>query len=758
MSAVAPAHDPAAAAQKIAQLEEELRKLRKINASLIDRVERSSDMSHSAFSMFERAITLEQLVRDRTRALEEALAQLASVNAKLGQAHAIAEAAETRLRDAIESINEGFALFDADDRLVLYNEAYLGFWPDLAEVAPQQPTFHQIISMLAEQRCPAGALSAPDRWVSDRLARHAVAEGGHVQALSDGRWIQINELRTSEGGIVGIYTDITEAKAEDARARARDLAEQNLALQALLDNLVEGVCMFDAGRRLTAWNGALQRLLGLSGDASAALNHHDDLVRFCRDTLAMDGVEVLDWRSAGQDMVRNRLCQVGDRIWDVRTTNTALGGMVVGFLDVTEPTTARQILQDTAETLERRVAERTTELMALNRRLASEVAERRAIEGQLMEAKTAAEMANRSKTSFLAAASHDLLQPLNAARLFIAALTERRLALPTRALVNQASTSLNSVEDLLETIFEISRLDAGAITPNLTDVNLAALLATLQTEFAPMARSAGLDFVVTAQPVWVRSDARLLRRILQNLVSNAIRYTGRGEVRVTVDRPADGQVRISVADTGPGIPRDQQERIFEEFRRLDTSNRIPGKGLGLAIVRRATAMLQHPLELTSDAGAGACFALTVPEGESQADAAPAQAKPARDRSIQGRRILVIDNETQIQLGMETLLTGWGCQVMIAGSGAAALDRLGKDLAEGECPDAIIADFHLDHAETGDQAVHEIRTWLGHDVPAVVISADRSDALKQRLGDQKLPLLGKPVKPAQLRALLQTMMH
>jgi signal transduction histidine kinase len=192
----------------------------------------------------------------------------------------------------------------------------------------------------------------------------------------------------------------------------------------------------------------------------------------------MDGADVLAWRTEAEGTVRNRLCQVGERIWEVRTTATALGGMVVGFLDVTEPTTARQMLQDTAETLERRVAERTTELTALNRRLASEVTERRAIEAQLLEAKTAAEMANRSKTSFLAAASHDLLQPLNAARLFIAALTERRLALPTRALVNQASTSLNSVEDLLETLFEISRLDAGAITPNLTDVNLAALLAT----------------------------------------------------------------------------------------------------------------------------------------------------------------------------------------------------------------------------------------------------------------------------------------
>jgi PAS domain-containing protein len=420
----------------------------------------------------------------------------------------------------------------------------------VADLLGERPTFEQIISQLAERRSPVSALTAPDRWASDRLARHAIATGGHVQALADGRWIQINELRTSEGGIVGIYTDITEAKAEDARARARDLAEQNLALQALLDNLVEGVCMFDAERKLTAWNGALQRLLGIAGDAGRELHHHDDLVRLCSTTLGMDGAEVLAWRTEDEVAVRNRLCQVGDRIWEVRTTATALGGMVVGLLDVTEPTTARQLLQNTAETLERRVTERTTELLSLNQRLASEVAERRAIEAQLLEAKTLAEGANRSKTSFLAAASHDLLQPLNAARLFIAALTERRLALPTRALVNQASTSLNSVEDLLETLFEISRLDAGAITPDLTDVNLTALLATLQTEFAPTARSAGLAFVVEPANVWVRSDARLLRRILQNLVSNAIRYTGHGEVRVKTDHPPPDRSGSACATRG----------------------------------------------------------------------------------------------------------------------------------------------------------------------------------------------------------------
>src|SRR3546814_779218 len=170
---------------------------------------------------------------------------------------------------------------------------------------------------------------------------------------------------------------------------------------------------------------------------------------------------------------------------------------------------AQAALRETAETLERRVAERTSELEA-------EVAERREIEAQLMDAKTAAEKANLSKTSFLAAASHDLLQPLNAARLFVAALGDRRLALPTRALVNQTSTALDSVEDLLEALLEISRLDAGAIQPEISDFRIDRLLDTLRTEFAPMARSAGLALTVETAPVWVRSDIRLVRRTLQH--------------------------------------------------------------------------------------------------------------------------------------------------------------------------------------------------------------------------------------------------
>jgi signal transduction histidine kinase len=732
-------------------LREDVRKLRKINAVLMDRVERSTDMSANAFSMFETAITLEAMVRERTSQLEDALAQLAKANIDLAAAHRTAEEARTRLRDAIDSINEGFVLFDADDRLVLYNEAYLGFWPELAPRVHEGISFEELIHLAAEHDRPPAAAIARDRWVSDRLARHGVAEGGHVQALADGRWVQINELRTSEGGIVGIYTDITEAKAEDARARALELAERNLILQSTLDTLSEGVCMFDSNGRLSACNGALWHVLRLPSDPGQSLAHHEGLLDWCRGSMAMEDNGCLDWRgSDGRLGALVEVCRAGERHFEIRSTRTGLGGQVFSFTDVTDMLKAQAALQDTAETLEGRVSERTAELLEVNERLEREVAERRLIEAALTEAKIAAEKANLSKTRFLAAASHDLLQPLNAACLFVAALGDRRLALPTRALVSQTATALESVEDLLEALLEISRLDAGAIHPEIGHFRIDQLLQTLSVEFAPTARAAGLAFHIETEPLWVESDVRLLRRILQNFISNAMRYTPAGTVRVTCKATGDA-VTLAVADTGLGIAAEQQTLIFEEFRRLDT--RSQGKGLGLAIVRRAADMLGHEIELESAPGRGSTFSITLPLGTPIKDTDGDGVTPPRDRSMRGLQVLVVDNERQIQSGMRTLLNGWGCEVASAGD----YDEAVRLFAKGGRPDIILADYHLDEGETGDRVVARLQAHFATAIPAAMISADRGEPLKVKLAAAGIPLLNKPVKPAQLRSLLRTML-
>lgn len=712
---------------EVTALRARVRQLEKINAALMDRVERSVDMEGGAFSMFETAIALESVVRDRTSALEAAMAELAAANED-------ATTARVLLRDAIESLSDGFALFDADDRLILCNRAFLRLFPAIEPISQDSPEFAEMASRVAITGSTIGAAMAPDRWLSDRVEWHRRAEGAHVQALGDGRWIQINELRTSDGGIVGIYTDITSVKAEDARQRALELAERNLALQATLDTLSEGVCLFDAQRRMQAWNEGLVRVLGLSGaDLMRHVESHVQLVQWCSWRLGLACVDSLAWRE-GDTRQLSAECLMDGRHFVIRSVPLGSGGMVFTFDDVTDHVSLQRSLTETAELLERRVEERTAELVEVNR--------------QLVEAKNEAETANRSKTSFLAAASHDLLQPLNAARLFVSAMDGQSLPERPRALVSQASTALDSVEDLLEALFEISRLDAGAIQPEIADHALGGILHALKVEFAPLALAGNLHFDVPDTDLWVRSDARLLRRVLQNFVSNAIRYTEAGHVIVEVSDDAGG-VRVAVHDTGPGIAEADREEIFGEFRRVGKTQKIPGKGLGLAIVRRVSIMLGHTVELETEPGRGSTFSILLPKVDPVGTECTAEAIPASTAGS-GGLVLVIDNDPAILSGMEALLENWGLEVLVARDPGDPAARNG--LAQG--PAMLIVDYQLDDGLTGDIAIEQLRAMAGVAIPAMVVTADRSEDTKAHLASLGLPILHKPVKPAQLRALLR----
>lgn len=660
-----------AAADRIAALELERDKLQRINAVLMDRVERSTDLQGNAFAIFETAIALEGKVRLRTHDLQSALDELASTNAALAIAKEAADEAQGRLRDAIESINEGFAIFDANDRLVLCNQTYLGLWSRVADQIRPGMRFDEIARLIGEDGTTLGAMVKPDRWLSERIEQHRIADGGHVHALADGRWVQINELRTSEGGIVGVYTDITEVKAEDARQRARELAEKSAVLQATLDTIRLGVCVYDAERRLIGWNGSLLETIGLPADGIGLIATHDGMIVSCSHLNGpMADDDPLAWATASSCDIVSQRRHASGRVLEIRRSPLPDGGMVMSFEDVTARLKAEVALRETAETLERRVAERTAEMAAVNAKLQQEIAERLSVEAALLDAKTQAEQANLSKTHFLAAASHDLLQPLSAARLFVAALTDRHLAAPTRVLVDQTGSALNSVEDLLEALLEISRLDAGAITVAATDFPIADLLRNMKAEFDVVARERGLAFSVDESDAWVRSDPRLLRRILQNFISNALRYTPSGSVRVVCANDHD-VLRVEVIDTGVGIASEHQSIIFEEFRRLDNSARSRGMGLGLAIAQRASRMLGHRLLLASEPGEGARFGVEVPVGTVRSTDREAVSSVRRGQ-LAGRTILIIDNEAAILSAMRAVLEGWGCSVMTSESDRDAL--------------------------------------------------------------------------------------
>jgi CheY-like chemotaxis protein/anti-sigma regulatory factor (Ser/Thr protein kinase) len=383
--------------------------------------------------------------------------------------------------------------------------------------------------------------------------------------------------------------------------------------------------------------------------------------------------------------------------------------------------------------LERRVAERTRDLTLLN--------------DQLREATLIAEDANIDKTRFLAAASHDLLQPLNAARLFLSSLAERPQPSDNAELIDRVETSLKSVEDLLEELLDISKLDAGGFVPQFDHFALNEMLDELATQFAALADEGGVTLQFVPSHHFVHSDRRLLRRILQNFLTNAIRYTPAGGRVLLGSRIAGGNLRLEVWDTGPGIPDDMYDAVFREFQRLAVPTQTAqGLGHGLAIVERNARNLDHEITHTSQVGKGSVFAVTVPavtEGP-----AVAEMLDPRVRELDGAIVLCIDDDPDILDGMVSLLSGWHCDVRVAANSSQWQGALG-----GDTPDLILADYHLNDDVDGLHLIAEICGNLGSLIPAVVISADHSEALQEEADRRGHTVLAKPLKPAALRALM-----
>ena len=405
-------------------------------------------------------------------------------------------------------------------------------------------------------------------------------------------------------------------------------------------------------------------------------------------------------------------------------------------------------LFERATLLEAEVRRRTAQL---EQALAELQRSNRALE----EARGRADAANTSKTRFLAAASHDLLQPLNAARLFLSALAETELPESAGQLLENVDSAFDSIDRLLTALLDISKLDAGVVTPTFENVALAPLLQRLATEFAPLAERKGLSLRLAPTAAVVRTDRDMLARVLMNLLSNAIRYTVRGGVLIGVRRRG-GEFRVDVVDSGVGIPDDQQAEVFEEFRRLetDTRQRERGCGLGLAIVERIARMLGHPVSVWSAPGLGSRFSLLLPAGAPLAKGEPAPVESGRLMGSRGALLVVIENEASIREGMKVLLQGWGYVVLTASSPDIALGLLRHSTRS---PAALIADYHLDRG-TGIEAIRQIRGALSLPLPAVVITADRLPAVQQEVEGLGVPMLSKPVRPAQLRSLLAAMLE
>ncbi|WP_421654448.1 hybrid sensor histidine kinase/response regulator [Microbulbifer harenosus] len=363
-----------------------------------------------------------------------------------------------------------------------------------------------------------------------------------------------------------------------------------------------------------------------------------------------------------------------------------------------------------------------------------------------------------AKTRFLAHTSHDLLQPINAARLFIASLQNKAAAGSWREMgddIHYIDSALTSAEQLIGALREISRLDAGNLKPKREHFPLRQLLDGLNAEFSALASERGLALHYVPSNAWVVSDRHLLRRILQNFLSNALHYTARGRVLLGMRRRigSDGnpELEIQVWDTGPGIDRSARERIFDEFVRLGSSERNADKGLGLglAIARRSADLLGHPLGLESTPGRGSMFSIRVPVGEARA--APVEEPTVSEvGNVSAVPVLCIDNERQILRGMQSLLSGWGCRVVTAISLPEALVRW--DLRDP--PALVIVDYHLDRDATGIDALEALCEHWRAELPGIVVSADTSEEIRSAATERGWFYLPKPVKPAVLRNLVR----
>jgi CheY-like chemotaxis protein len=389
-------------------------------------------------------------------------------------------------------------------------------------------------------------------------------------------------------------------------------------------------------------------------------------------------------------------------------------------------------LQQGRDELERRVIMATSELRAK---------------------KEEAETATRAKSRFLAAASHDLRQPIHALGMFVARLAQLPHDRETRHLINNLEASVRAMQDLLDALLDISRLDADAVRVQLQPVPLAPLLEQLRGALLPVATEKGLRLRVRASDLWVQTDPTLLHRILLNLVGNALRYTGHGGVLVGCRRSGGGLLRIEIWDTGVGIAPEYQQDIFREFYQIGNPERDRSKGLGLGlnIVDRTARLLGHPLQLCSIPGHGTRFCIELPlapPGDLQALLAASEPVPLDD--VRGLRILVIEDDRHSAQALRGLLDSWGCVVAVVEGLQGALTTI----EGGFCPDLILSDFRLRGGETGMATLESLGSVLGRQLPACLMSGDTDPELIQSCRDAGLPLLHKPVRPAKLRTLIR----
>lgn len=570
--------------------------------------------------------------------------------------------------------------------------------------------------------------STPVSTESARLAERLVAQ---VIGAPSARVIVGSALTRGSLDVADVVSLIDETKQELQFSRE--------LLASTLDNISQGVSVVDSDLRLIAWNQRYLELFDFPPNFIHVGRAIADVIRYNAERGECGPGEVDAHVERRLAAMRRRAPHTYERI---RPNGAVLksignpmpgGAYVTSFTDITAEKTAQEALRQANEQLESRVAERTSALRAANKELAA--------------AKTAAEEATLGKTRFLAAASHDLLQPLNAARLFSAALDEtlQTKAPEAQSIARSIDRSIAAADSLLRALLDISKLEAGGVVAHPDAFPVDDLLHDLTAQFSPLAAAKGLRLIHVESGYWVNTDRSLLRSALQNFIANAVRYTESGGVLIRC-RVRDERVAIEVWDTGPGIPDAYQRAIFEEFKRFHRSNEESAAGLGLAIVDRIARVLHANLDLRSRLGRGSVFSIDAPRA---APGAPPQASPLAPTA---RRpipltVLCVDNDEAILDSLDVLLSSWGARAVRATRYAEAVDAMQR-----EAFDIALVDFQLGESQDGLDVVDAWRTSFGG-APIAIITASASERLEREAARRRCALLRKPVSPVDLHAFL-----
>ena len=527
-------------------------------------------------------------------------------------------------------------------------------------------------------------------------------------------------------------------------------------LEHTIESMLQGVSVVDRELRLVAWNSRYEqifaypsRLLYVGMPVERLFRHNAErgVIAVGNSSVDTEVGKRLAWLRKRQAHRFERTLPDG-RVLDIHGVPMPGGGLVITYTDVSDYREMVTQLEEARLELENRVASGSQSLAEANAQLRRENRLRAEAEAKLRETAL-------SKSRFMSATSHDLLQPINAARLFVTALRTRvsaaaEVAADVTATVDKIDLALRRAEGLISELREIARLDSGTQQPQPAPFALDALLRELYAAYLPAAQGKGLELRLRSSTLWLHGDRALIYRALQNLLGNAIKYTRRGRVLIGARRRPD-RVELQILDQGPGIAAADRSRVFEEFERAGArvdEDGEEGLGLGLAIVSRLARLLKHPLRLHSELGRGSLFALSVPRAQPLANELRDRSEPQVPGRLHGVRVLCVDNDARVRDALAVVLESQGCRVMALGERRGLREALASFR-----PDVVLADYHLDDGDNGIAALAWARRDADRYRPGIIISADNSRAVREAARKAGYRYLPKPVNPQRLSALI-----